>query len=234
MSRGDGPRFIALEGGEGAGKSLLAARLARRLERAGVHVLTVHEPGGTLAGRLVRALLMRELSLWGEVFSFLLARAELVNDLISPALKQGRTVICDRFEASTIAYQGYGCQLDLAKLEEMNACATESVTPDLTIYLDLPPEIGLWRKYKAIQPNLPFSDIPSETVRQRDHGDIEGPAMGRRDIAFHERVRAGYRAQLAAAPPGAWLEIDATQPPEAVEAAAWREIARRRGLPVDA
>lgn len=234
MNRDDGPRFIALEGGEGAGKSLLAARLAQRFERAGVHIVAVHEPGGTLAGRLVRALLTRELSLWGEVFAFLLARAELVSHIIRPHLDQGGTVLCDRFQASTIAYQGYGCRLDPDKLEDLNTYATGGLTPDLTIYLDLPPDTGQWRKYMAIQPTLPFSDILPETVRQRDHGDIEGPAMGRRDLAFHERVRAGYRAQLAAAPPGTWLEIDATQPPDAVEAAAWREIARRRGLPMDA
>ena len=234
MSGGAGPRFIVLEGGEGAGKSLLAARLERRFERAGVHALTVREPGGTLAGRLARALLTRELSLWGEVFAFLLARAELVSHIIRPHLDQGGTVLCDRFQASTIAYQGYGCRLDPDKLKELNTYATGGLMPDLTIYLDLPPDSGLWRKYKAIQPTLPLSDIPPETVRQRDHGDIEGPAMGRRDMAFHERVREGYRAQLAAAPPGAWLEIDATQPAEAVEAAAWREIARRRGLPAEA
>ena len=231
---GGGPRFIVLEGGEGAGKSLLAARLERRFERAGVPALTVREPGGTFAGELARALLLRDLSLWGEVFAFLLARAELVSHVIRPHLEQGGTVLSDRFQASTIAYQGYGCRLDPNELEAMNASATGGLTPDLTIYLDLPPEAGLWRKYKAIQPTLPLLDIPPETVRQRDRGDIEGPAMGRRDIAFHERVREGYRAQLAAAPPGAWLAIDATQPAEAVEAAAWGEIARRRGLPAEA
>ena len=203
MSGGAGPRFIAFEGGEGAGKSLLAARLARRLEDAGVHTIEVREPGGTPAGERARALLTQPLTPWAEALAFLLARAELVSSVIAPALATGATVLCDRFCASTIAYQGYGRGLDLQRLAEANDAATQGLAPDLTIYLDAPPETGLRRK----------------------QGEREGPATGREGLAFHERVREGYRAQLAQAPAGTWLEIDATQTAEAVEAAAWEAVA---------
>lgn len=232
MSGGDGPRFIALEGGEGAGKSLLAARLARRFERAGVRVVAVREPGSTPAGECVRDLLAGPLSPWAEAFAFLLARAELVNGVIRPALDAGATVLCDRFSASTLAYQGHGRGLDPRRLAEADGWATDGLAPDLTVYLDAPPATGLRRKLPESVPadQRPLLDVPPDPSGAAEG---EGPATGREPLAFHERVRAGYRAQLASAPAGTWLEIDATQPPDAVEAAAWREIARRRGLPVD-
>ena len=203
-------RFIVLEGGEGAGKSLLAARLARRLEAARVHTIEVREPGGTPAGEVARDLLGQSLTPWAEAFAFLLARAELVTRIIKPSLEAGATVLCDRFRASTVAYQGYGRGLDLRRLAEANASATQGLLPDLTIYLDLPPEVGL----------------------QRKQGEQEGPATGREGLAFHERVREGYRQQLAQAPEGTWLEIDATQPPQAVEEAAWDAIAELLRIPL--
>ena len=202
-------RFIVFEGGEGAGKSLLAARLARRLETAGVHTIEVREPGGTPAGEQARELLSHALTPWAEAFAFLLARSELVSRVIKPALAGGATVLCDRFRASTVAYQGYGRELDLRRLAEANASATQGLVPDLTIYLDLPPEVGLRRK----------------------QGEREGPATGREGLDFHERVREGYHQQLAQAPEGTWVEIDATQPPEAVEAAAWEAVAALLGIP---
>ncbi len=207
-SEGQRGRFIVFEGGEGAGKSLLAARLARRLETAGVHTIEVREPGGTPAGEQARELLAQSLTPWGEAFAFLLARSELVARVIGPALASGATVLCDRFRASTVAYQGYGRGLDLKRLAEANATATQGLVPDLTIYLDLPPEVGLKRK----------------------QGERDGPATGREGLAFHERVREGYRQQLAQAPEGTWVEIDATQAPEAVEAEAWGAVAALLGI----
>ncbi len=207
-SEGQRGRFIVFEGGEGAGKSLLAARLARRLETAGVHTIEVREPGGTPAGEQARELLAQSLTPWGEAFAFLLARSELVARVIRPALASGATVLCDRFRASTVAYQGYGRGLDLKRLAEANATATQGLVPDLTIYLDLPPEVGLKRK----------------------QGERDGPATGREGLAFHERVREGYRQQLAQAPEGTWVEIAATQAPEAVEAEAWEAVAALLGI----
>ena len=208
-AEGPGGRFIVLEGGEGAGKSLLAARLARRLEVAGIHTVEVREPGGTPAGEAARDLLGQSLTPWAEAFAFLLARSELVSRVIKPSLEAGATVLCDRFRASTVAYQGYGRGLDLRRLAEANASATQGLLPDLTIYLDLPPEVGLRRK----------------------RGEGGGPATGREGLAFHERGREGYRQQLAQAPAGTWVEVDATQPPEAVEEAAWEAIAKLLRIP---
>ena len=225
--------FIVLEGGEGAGKSLLAARLARRLEAAGIHTIEVREPGGTPAGEAARELLGKRLTPWGEAFAFLLARSELVSRVIKPALEGGAVVLCDRFRASTVAYQGYGRGLDLKRLAEANASAAQGLTPDLTLYLDLPPETGLQRKYKSVQPSLTLPDVPPELVVKASKADIEGPAVGREELAFHERVREGYRQQLAQAPEGTWLAIDATQPPEAVEAEAWAAVAALLRLPAD-
>ena len=236
MSGGAGPRFIVLEGGEGAGKSLLAARLERRFERAGVPALTVREPGSTPAGERVRELLARPLSPWAEAFAFLLARAELVHGVIRPALEAGTTVLCDRFSPSTIAYQGHGRGLDAGRLAEACEWAADGLAPDLVVYLDAPPATGLRRKLPESVPadQRPLLDVPPDTDARRGAAEGAGPATGREPLAFHERVREGYRAQLAATPPGAWLEIDATQPADAVEAAAWGEIARRRGLPAEA
>lgn len=207
-SGGEHGRFIVFEGGEGAGKSLLATRLARRLEAAGIHTIEVREPGGTPAGEQARELLSQSLTPWGEAFAFLLARSELVARVIRPALASGATVLCDRFRASTVAYQGYGRGLDLKRLAEANATASQGLVPDLTIYLDLPPEVGLKRK----------------------QGERGGPATGREGLAFHERVRVGYRQQLAQAPEGTWVEIDATQGPEMVEAEAWEAVATLLGI----
>ena len=168
----------------------------------------MREPGGTPAGEQARELLAQSLTPWGEAFAFLLARSELVTRVIKPALASGATVLCDRFRASTVAYQGYGRGLDLKRLAEANAAATQGLVPDLTIYLDLPPEVGLKRK----------------------QGERGGPATGREGLAFHERVRDGYRQQLAQAPEGTWVAIDATQAPEAVEKEAWGAVAELLGI----
>jgi len=167
---------------------------------------------------------------WAEAFAFLLARSELVSRVIKPALGGGAIVLCDRFRASTVAYQGYGRGLDLKRLAEANAEATQGLVPDLTIYLDVPPETGLQRKYKSVQPSLTLPEVPPDLIVKASEADIEGPAVGRERLAFHERVREGYRQQLAQAPEGTWLEIDATQTPEAVEAAAWEAVAELLGI----
>jgi dTMP kinase len=181
------PLFIALEGGEGSGKSTLAIALGTQLEAAGLDVLLTREPGGTLPGEQVRAVLRDRLTPWGETFAFLLARAELAERVIAPALARGRVVICDRFEASTLAYQGYGRGLPIAALRTVNAFATNGLRPDLTLFLDLDPAVGLARK----------------------HGEREAIQTGTEHLAFHRRVREGYLA-LAAEEPERWVRLDAT------------------------
>jgi dTMP kinase len=195
-------RFVALEGGEGAGKSTLQAALVERARTTGRDAVSTREPGGTAAGEVVRTLLHHPLTPWAETFAFLAARAQLVNEVIAPALERGALVICDRFEASTFAYQGYGRGLDLAALRAANALATGGRSPDLTLFLDIDPAAGLARK----------------------HGEEEAIRTGREDLAFHRRVRAGYYALMGAAEPGRWLLLDATLPPGRVAADAWSAV----------
>lgn len=187
--------FVVFEGGEGAGKSTVAGLVAKQLrEEAGREVVLTREPGGTETGELVRALLHRQLAPWAETFAFLLARAQLIEEVIRPALARGAIVLCDRFEASTFAYQGHARGLDMAALEVANAAATNGLHPDLTAWLDIEPAAGLARK----------------------HGETEAIVTGREDLAFHQRVRAGYLARFEAALPGTWLRIDATLPPATI------------------
>ena len=147
------------------------------------------EPGGTPSGELVRALLQEPLTPWAETFAFLLARSQLVHEVIRPALARGAAVICDRFAASTFAYQGYGRGLDLGMLQRVNALATGGLEPDLVIFLDLDPAAGLARK----------------------HGEDEAIRTGLEDLAFHRRVRGGYTALAASSAPGRWLTFDASR-----------------------
>jgi len=195
-------QFIVLEGGEGAGKTTLASALTERLRGEGREVVAVREPGATEAGELVRRLLHLELTPWAETFAFLLARAQLVHEVIRPSLDRGATVLCDRFSPSTLAYQGYGRGLDIAELRRADARATGGLEPGLIIFLDVDPAAGLTRK----------------------HGEEEAIRTGQEDVAFHQLVRAGYLAQMDDAPRGRWVRIDASLPPDEVAATAYAAI----------
>lgn len=199
--------FVTLEGGEGAGKSLQAEALTRRIETLGRTVVPTREPGGTLLGERLRDIVL-DLGEGGlalhpltETLLFVAARAELVAGVIAPALDCGYTVICDRFADSTVAYQGYGRGVDLRAIEQLNAVASGGLRPDLTVLLDLPVAEGLARTGSAGQADR----------------------FGREDAAFHERVRQGY-LELVSREPGRWLVVDATQPPEAVTEAIWGRL----------
>lgn len=195
-------RFIVFEGGEGSGKSTLAAAIAQRLAAAGRDVVLTREPGGTEAGERVRGLLRLHVTPWAEAFAFLAARAQLVHEVIAPALARGAVVLCDRFSASTFAYQGYGRGLDIPTLRAADAAATGGLQPDLTIYLDIDPAAGL--------------------ARQRSAG--EGIRTGLEGLDFHRRVWAGYRSLMAAAAPGSWVTVAATLPAAEVEAGVWEML----------
>ena len=205
MTESPAYRFVVLEGGEGSGKSTLAAALRERFAATGREVIVTREPGGTPAGELVRQLLHEPLTPWAEAFAFLVARAQIVTEVIRPALDRGAIVICDRFAASTFAYQGYARGLDLAALKTANALATGGLEPDLTIFLDLDASTGLTRKL----------------------GEDEAIRTGLEDVEFHHRVRDGYLAQMADARPGTWVQIDASLPPGEVAEKAWAAIAGR-------
>ena len=201
--------FITFEGGEGSGKSVQARALRRRLQRAAIPALLTHEPGGTVLGaRIGRWLKWAhtvEMSPLSELLLFNASRAELVSDVIRPALKDGTVVICDRYTDSTVVYQGYAKELDLETLRRVNDIATGGLRPDLTVLLDIPVDEGFARK----------------KGQARDRFEQE-------DTAFHQRVREGYLA-LADAEPERWLVVDAAQSRAKVEQVIWDRVRRLLG-----
>ena len=192
--------FITLEGPEGSGKSSQLPDLAEFLSGQGWDVLTTREPGGTPIGDQIRQILMRldnqELHPRTEILLFLASRAQLVEQVIKPALREGKLVLSDRFGDSTLAYQGYGHGIDLATLRAMLDFATDMLKPDLTLLLDVDVEIGLQRKRK----------------------EDEWNRLDAYELAFHQRVREGYH-ELCRQEPERWRVIDAMQPKEAVQIA---------------
>ena len=213
-------KFIALEGGEGAGKSTQARILTDRLQANGIPTIQIHEPGTTSLGLHLRAFLKgnHPINPEAEMLLFGASRAQLVDEIIRPKLEQGVTIVADRFEASSIAYQGYGWRMVLANVEMINAFATKGIHPDLNILLDLDPKIGLART-KRLQ--LDTETEPEETGIRRD------PAGTRRfeeqPIDFHQRVRAGYLAQVRTKPER-WAVIDGTMRLELVHEAIWDRV----------
>ena len=205
--------FITFEGPEGSGKTTQIQLLAAWLREQGQTVLATREPGGTVIGDRVRAILLdsdhREMQAQTEILLFSAARAQIVGQIIRPHLARGGVVLCDRFADSTLAYQGYGRQLDLATMRLITAFATGGLQPDLTFCLDLPVDVGLQRK--AAGAGEEWNRMEQET------------------LAFHGRVRRGYLT-LAQAEPARWRVLDATQPVQALQAAMRAEVAARLGL----
>jgi len=197
--------FLVIEGTEGAGKTTLAAALAARLRTAGAELVLVREPGGTVLAERIRDILLDPgypIEPASELFLFLAARADLVARVIRPALAAGRTVLADRFQLSTEAYQGGGRGLDVTLVREANRASTGGLEPDLTLVLDLPPEIGF------------------ERIRQ------SGQKLDRIERAgadFHARVAAVFRTATG---PGL-VHLDASLPSEQVLRAAWAETDAR-------
>lgn len=140
--------FVTLEGIEGSGKSTLLAGMLERMREQGLDVLTTREPGGTPVGDAIREVVLRpglHVEPLTEALLMNASRAALVSDVVRPALAAGRVVLCDRYYDSTLAYQGYGRGLDLAMLRGLCAAATGGLDPDLTLILDVPPEISRQR-----------------------------------------------------------------------------------------
>ena len=191
--------FITFEGIEGSGKTTQIHLLVDWLRKRSSQVLVTREPGGTDIGEQIRTILLNPantaMTPEAEILLFSAARAQIVREVIRPHLDQGWIVICDRFADSTLAYQGYGHGLPLEDLRHITAFATGGLWPDLTIYLDLDVETGLQRK----------AATPEEWNR-----------MEAKEVAFHQRVREGYRA-LAAAEPHRWLVLDASQPVQTIQ-----------------
>jgi len=207
--------FLSFEGGEAAGKSVQAARLAENLGSGGRDVLLTREPGGTPFAERIRDVLLhaRDVDLTPEAQALLFsaARSQHTRDVIRPALAAGKVVVADRYFDSTLAYQGYGLGADLDGLRAMTRFAVGALLPQRTFLIDVPVAVTLARLATR-----------SGTARwDRFHGD---------DRAFYERVRDGY-LRLAAAEPGRFVVVDGDRPEEAVAADIRRQVDELLGLP---
>ena len=196
--------FITFEGGEGSGKSVQAKALSRKLSRLNIPVVLTREPGGTSFSKKVGRWLKwgqgKDISPLAELMLFNACRAQLVTEVIKPTLESGKVVISDRYADSTTAYQGYGRELDLAMVKAINKAATQGLTPNLTILLDVPVKEGLARK----------------GTKKQDRFEQEA-------LAFHQRVREGY-FKLAADEPGRWLVVDASQSKRKIADIIWQRV----------
>lgn len=209
-------KFITLEGGEGTGKSTQAALLAERLREAGHKVVETREPGGTERGERIREFLLsgnaEEFGPMGEAVLFSAAREEHVRELIKPALERGDWVLCDRFSDSTAAYQGAAGGLRPSVLRGLERVAVGNTMPDLTIILDLPPEVGLER-----------AAARNEKVAANGEDADRFEGMERR---FHVALRDCF-LQIAAEVPERCVVVDAQQAESAVAEDVWEAVVER-------
>ena len=200
--------FITFEGGEGCGKSTQIAALKARLEAMGKTVVQTREPGGTPLGESVRNLLQHDdagqgMSPEAELLLFAASRAQHVRELVAPAIAEGQIVLCDRFLDSTTVYQGVARAIDPKKVDTINQFAIGDTMPDLTILIDLSPEIGLAR------------------VHARSDGKLD--RMENEAIEFFQAVRQGY-LDLAKSEPKRFLVLDGSQSVEELETQIWQKV----------
>lgn len=189
--------FITFEGPDGSGKTTQARMLTEYLKSCGRDVIYTREPGGTEISEQIRDVILstrnKAMQNQTEVLLFSAARAQIVAELIRPALAENKIVVCDRYYDSTLAYQGYGLGLDLAALRAITKFATGGLVPDLTFYVDVPAAVGLARRHRG------------ETNR-----------LDQKDVEYHARVRNGY-LELAKAEPRRFVVIDGTGTVDAVQ-----------------
>jgi dTMP kinase len=192
--------FITFEGPDGSGKTTQIRLLAEWLREQGCEVVLTREPGGTEIGDQIRAVLHdphnTAMDARTEILLYSADRAQHVAQCIQPALAAGKVIIGDRYADSTLAYQGYGRELDLETLRTITAFATGGLTPDLSLYLDITPEEGL---------------------RRRQAGGDEWNRLDAETLVFHRRVRDGY-LELINQEPERWMMIDAARLVEEVQA----------------
>jgi len=170
--------FITIEGCEGCGKSTQSKLLKKYLKTKGFNAVLTREPGGSTVAEQVRNILLNpklKIAPLCELMLYESARVQHIEDIVKPNLEKGRVVICDRFTDSTIAYQGYGRKIDIKTIEKLNDIATIGIKPDLTIYLDIDPKIGIAR---------------AKAKKCFDNGD----RIERENIKFHNDVRRGFLA----------------------------------------
>ena len=189
--------FVTFEGGEGSGKTTQLKALLAHLRAAGRDAIETRDPGGTPIGKQIRELLLdREntrMTAMAELFLYEASRAQLVDEVIRPALRQGRVILCDRFTDSTLAYQVHGRGLDRDLILRLNDLATGGLQAHLTLFLDLSPEVGLARARERL--------AHPRTRRDRIEEEV---------LDFHQRVREGYQA-IAAAEPERVTVLDASR-----------------------
>ena len=206
-------KLISFEGSEGSGKSTQITRLAERLTRIGREVVATREPGGTEIGEQIRNIIVHnskgdEMCPETELLLFTAARAQVVRQVIAPALTRGAIVLSDRFLDSSTVYQGIARNLAPGPVEQINRFAVGNVMPHLTLVFDVPTEVSLKRiKQRA-------SDLPDR--------------MERVNIAFYEKVRAGYLL-LAEQWPERVVVVDGTLTPDALEKKIWTVVEKRLG-----
>src|SRR3954469_5555374 len=204
-------KLISFEGSEGSGKSTQIARLAAHFQKANRDVITTREPGGTEIGEQIRNIIVHnskgdEMCAETELLLFTAARAQLVREVIAPALMRGAIVLSDRFLDSSTVYQGIGRNLAADPVAQINRFAVGNVMPDLTIVIDVPEEVSLARlKQRA-------SDLPDR--------------MERENIEFYTKVREGYLV-LAKSVPERFIVVDGTKTADAIEKKIWTEVQAR-------
>lgn len=200
--------FITMEGPDGSGKTTQIEMLKTYLESKGYDIVITREPGGTVISEAIRSIILnkdyQEMSHMTELLLYASARAQLVNQVIKPALAEGKAVICDRFVESSAVYQGIGRGLGVATVYEVNNYALGDVKPQLTIFMDLDADKGIKRK---------------KNQAELDRMEME-------DLSFHERVVEGYR-QLAQLYPERIFPVDATLPIEEIHSIIVGEVEKR-------
>jgi dTMP kinase len=202
--------FLTFEGGDGSGKSTQMRRLEERLCAAGYDVLVTVEPGGTRIGAQIRRILLdaanQELDPVAELLLYFASRAQNVEELIRPALAQGKVVLSDRFTDSSMAYQGYGRGLGADAVAALHRIACRGLDPDLTLLIDIDPELSIERAH----------------ARNREGGHNE-TRMDEQAIEFHRQVRRAY-LEMAAREPGRFRVIDGAADFETVSRAVWEAV----------
>jgi dTMP kinase len=196
--------FITFEGIEGSGKSTQISRLLTHLTATGIPATLTREPGGTPIGDQVRRILLdpanRLLDPTAELLLYAASRAQHLREVILPAIAAGRTVLCDRFSDATLAYQGYGRELSVSIIRELDRIVTQGLKPRLTVLLDLPAETGLGR-------------ARGRNTVQGLHAEAR---FENEDLAFHRRVRDGY-LRLAQEEPGRFRVVNAARTPDEIQ-----------------
>lgn len=203
--------FITLEGIEGSGKTTQIGRLAEFLENKGIGCVTTRQPGGTLIGENIRSILLdpanSALAPLAELLLYMADRAQHIHELIRPALMNGKTVVCDRYFDATLVYQGFARGLSIRLIKQLHQLLFDDLKPDVTLLLDLSPQLGLERAWQQL----------NNGQRSGDESRFEAEAL-----AFHEKVRAGY-LELARLEPDRFRIVDASKSQDEVFSAI-REI----------